>query len=428
MWITFGAIFLIFDSYPQFWLCACCAGFFDFIVRGMKRINKIVSAFQGPELLREVWRARKTHPDLAREWSRLYGLSEEMVREWMHASKNWGTFSDPDVLVEAEKLSVAKLVLISKAMNNVAKDEREGLRARLVAIAGGLTWQELKAKAALLAKEVRQPEARSSVTVSKVADGQGMKHAHVRLKPPVMEKFIARMKQLSVAPPGADESVVLGSGLEQLIDAPSSGLPDVSGSFGRTLGPAFILAIPGTKYIGDGKYATTDGEIIIGREEAKTRLSPYGWVVIYDGTNHIGECYELENDRFASPILRQAITIDQLFCAHPGCTQLASHFEMHHTIAYKDGGKTNAVEIIGLCVNHNRQNDDDPTKVKNGRHIRDEDGRAAWIPPEGGEPLHNQMPGTEYSGNAIARRILKAESVDKQVKDRGNGDGPKLEE
>lgn len=394
----------------------------------MKRINKIVSAFQGPELLREVWRARKTHPDLAREWSRLYGLSEEMVREWMHASKNWGTFSDPDVLVEAEKLSVAKLVLISKAMNNVAKDEREGLRARLVAIAGGLTWQELKAKAALLAKEVRQPEARSSVTVSKVADGQGMKHAHVRLKPPVMEKFIARMKQLSVAPPGADESVVLGSGLEQLIDAPSSGLPDVSGSFGRTLGPAFILAIPGTKYIGDGKYATTDGEIIIGREEAKTRLSPYGWVVIYDGTNHIGECYALENERFASPMLRQAITIDQLFCAHPGCTHLASHFEMHHTIAYKDGGKTNAVEIIGLCVNHNRQNDDDPTKVKNGRHIRDEDGRAAWIPPEGGEPLHNQMPGTEYSGNAIARRILEAESVDKQEKDRGNGGDPKLEE
>jgi len=394
----------------------------------MKRITKIVSAFQGPELLREVWKARKTHPDLAREWSRLYGLSEEMVREWMHASKNWGTFSDPDVLVEAEKLSVAKLVLISKAMNNVAKDEREGLRARLVAIAGGLTWQELKAKAALLAKEVRQPSTSSSVTVSKVADGQGMKHAHVRLKPPVMEKFIARMKQLSVAPPGADESVVLGSGLEQLIDAPSSGLPDVSGSFERTLGPAFILAIPGTKYIGDGKYATTDGEIIIGREEAKTRLSPYGWVVIYDGTNHIGECYELENDRFASPMLRQAITIDQLFCAHPGCTRLASHFEMHHTISYKDGGKTNAVEIIGLCVNHNRQNDDDPTKVKNGRHIRDEDGRAAWIPPEGGEPLHNQMPGTEYSGNAIARRILKAESVDKQVKDRENGGDPRLEE
>lgn len=420
--------FLFLGSYPQFWAVACCGVWGTFSVRGMKRITKIVSAFQGPELLREVWRARKTHPDLAREWSRLYGLSEEMVREWMHASKNWGTFSDPDVLVEAEKLSVAKLVLISKAMNNVAKDEREGLRARLVAIAGGLTWQELKAKAALLAKEVRQPEARSSVTVSKVADGQGMKHAHVRLKPPVMEKFIARMKQLSVAPPGADESVVLGSGLEQLIDAPSSGLPDVSGSFGRTLGPAFILAIPGTKYIGDGKYATTDGEIIIGREEAKTRLSPYGWVVIYDGTNHIGECYELENDRFASPILRQAITIDQLFCAHPGCTQLASHFEMHHTIAYKDGGKTNAVEIIGLCVNHNRQNDDDPTKVKNGRHIRDEDGRAAWIPPEGGEPLHNQMPGTEYSGNAIARRILEAESVDKQEKDRGNGDDPKLEE
>ena len=380
----------------------------------MKRINKIVSAFQGPELLREVWKARKTHPDLAREWSRLYGLSEEMVREWMHASKNWGTFSDPDVLAEAEKLSVAKLVLISKAMNNVAKDEREGLRARLVAIAGGLTWQELKAKAALLAKEVRQPEARSSVTVSKVADGQGMKHAHVRLKPPVMEKFIARMKQLSVAPPGADESVVLGSGLEQLIDAPSSGLPDVSGSFERTLGPAFILAIPGTKYIGDGKYATTDGEIIIGMEAAQTRLSPYGWVVIYDGTNHIGECYELENDRFASLMLRQAITIDQIFCAHPGCTQLASHFEMHHTISYKDGGKTNAVEIIGTCVNHNRQNDDDPDKVKNGRHIRDDNGHAGWIPPEGGATLYNQLPATDYSGNAIARQILNAENGDEQ--------------
>ncbi|MGM5594712.1 HNH endonuclease signature motif containing protein [Corynebacterium sp. HMSC073D01] len=394
----------------------------------MKRINKIVSAFQGPELLREVWRARKTHPDLAREWSRLYGLSEEMVREWMHASKNWGTFSDPDVLVEAEKLSVAKLVLISKAMNNVAKDEREGLRARLVSIAGGVTWQELKARAAQLAKEMRQPSTSSSVTVSKVADGQGMKHAHVRLKPPVMEKFIARMKQLSVAPPGADESVVLGSGLEQLIDAPSSGLPDVSGSFERTLGPAFILAIPGTKYIGDGKYATTDGEIIIGKEAAQTRLSPYGWVVIYDGTNHIGECYELENDRFASLMLRQAITIDQIFCAHPGCTQLASHFEMHHTISYKDGGKTNAVEIIGTCVNHNRQNDDDPDKVKNGRHIRDDNGHAGWIPPEGGATLYNQLPATDYSGNAIARRILNAENGDEQEKQFQNGGEPKLKE
>lgn len=394
----------------------------------MKRIKKIVSAFQGPELLREVWRARKTHPDLAREWSRLYGLSEEMVREWEHAAKNWGRFSDPEVLAEAEKLSVAKLVLISKAMNNVAKEEREGLRARLVSIAGGVTWQELKARAAQLAKEVRQPSTSSSVTVSKVADGQGMKHAHVRLKPPVMEKFIARMKQLSVAPPGADESVVLGSGLEQLIDAPSSGLPDVSGSFERTLGPAFILAIPGTKYIGDGKYATSDGEIIIGKEAAQTRLSPYGWVVIYDGTNHIGECYELENDRFASLMLRQAITIDQIFCAHPGCTQLASHFEMHHTISYKDGGKTNAVEIIGTCVNHNRQNDDDPDKVKNGRHIRDDNGHAGWIPPEGGATLYNQLPATDYSGNAIARRILNAENGDEQEKQFQNGGEPKLKE
>lgn len=372
---------------------------------GMKIFKKIAQALQGVEFLREVWQERKLHPDLVREWSRLYGFSETAVAEWVHAAKNWGHYSDKEVLAKAEKLSVAKLVLISKAMNNVAKPEREKLRVALVDIAGPLTWQELKARAGIMAKELRQPKTNSTVTVSKVADAQGMKHAHVRLKEEVMDAFVDKLKRVSQSPPGTDEAAVLGAGLERLIE--EGGGPGEK----RALEPAFITALPGTKYVGDGKYATTDGRIIDGADIIKEQLSSLGWVVIYDGTNHIGDCYRLENERFASDTLRKAIDIYQIYCAHPGCTQPATHFEYHHTIAYKDGGKTNALTIIGLCVNHNRQNDDDPGHVKNGRHIRDDHGRAGWIPPEGGPILYNQLPATDYNGHAIAAKILAAEAA-----------------
>ena len=52
----------------------------------MKIFKKTAQALQGVEFLREVWQERKLHPDLVREWSRLYGFSETAVAEWVHAA------------------------------------------------------------------------------------------------------------------------------------------------------------------------------------------------------------------------------------------------------------------------------------------------------------------------------------------------------
>ena len=76
------------------------------------------------------------------EWSRRYDFRESVVREWKQAAKNWGHYSDSEVLDIAETLSVQRLVLISKAMNRIRKSEREELRKELVSIAHEYTLKE----------------------------------------------------------------------------------------------------------------------------------------------------------------------------------------------------------------------------------------------------------------------------------------------
>ncbi|MDK7214460.1 HNH endonuclease signature motif containing protein, partial [Corynebacterium pyruviciproducens] len=197
-------------------------------------------------------------------------------------------------------------------------------------------------------------------------------------------------------------SVRLADGLVKLLAGTS---PDYSNHFDRTLVPAFILTVDDSIYVGDGRFATTDGQILTAEDIANYNLRPYGFVSIYDSAGHIGAHYELKNLRFASAQLRNAISIDQIFCAHPGCHQLVIYSQFHHTLAWVDGGETDSDTIIALCKPHNAQNDDHKSRNKNGWHGRHPDTKkAGYNPPHSTTWKYNDHPATYYSGRALHLR------------------------
>ena len=62
-------------------------------------------------------------------------------------------------------------------------------------------------------------------------------------------------------------------------------------------------------------------------------------------------------------------------------------------------------------MSHSRTRWSRASLFASGSHIRDDHGRAGWIPPEGGPILYNQLPATDYNGHTIAAKILAAEAA-----------------
>ena len=196
-------------------------------------------------------------------------------------------------------------------------------------------------------------------------------------------------------------------GLWRLINADHS--KETDGRWDLSLVPAFVIAAPGTNYVGDGNFVTTSGAIITGEDIANAHLRDFGYVTVYDERGNIGCHYLLEKERLASKELRSALAIDQIFCAADGCHELAIYSQAHHIKAAKYGGETNANNILLACMPHNVHNDDDrytTGKEKNGYLARDEHGQAGRKLPGEEVVRPNQNDGVQYSGHAIAMKQL----------------------
>lgn len=361
----------------------------------------------GLSFFRRIHEMADGNSDAAATIARELGCTTRTVGSWIATANNW-----VDIDAETERavasFSIEQLAIISRAMNK--SHEPESVRAALVdATSSGLTCDQLKRKADEVVRATTPKKPRTSLTFSTTADGTDTKYAQLALPALEMNRLQALVRKHW--PTGEDaknmtESLRNGIGLLHLLASKSEEEPD---PWDITLTPAFPIALPGSKYIGDGKFVTTSGDVLLGEDIANSRFSAYGYTVIYDGDGNIGCCYLLKANRFASKQLRVALAIDQIFCAHDTCTKLAAFSQGHHVWPYKAGGETTADNIVLACRSHNLLNDDDRYingTEKNGWTGRDKNGKAGHKRPHDETFYYNNTPGTERSGRAIIEAEL----------------------
>ncbi len=128
----------------------------------------------------------------------------------------------------------------------------------------------------------------------------------------------------------------------------------------------------------DGKYLTTDGTLVDLREYADQMLEPFGWAVVpyRNFSNEIEYSEPMEiavrhPGRLANPAQRLILTAAHPVCAHPDCRTAARFCQIHHIVSWAAGGRTELPNMVPACMRHNKRNDDDPAKPKNGRIEKD---------------------------------------------------------
>lgn len=137
---------------------------------------------------------------------------------------------------------------------------------------------------------------------------------------------------------------------------------------------------------GDGDEVTLklfNGATISGAEYINRVLSTR----IHVGLFHpeIGPVNAYQSQRFANRKQRRLCKMENPTWAWPGCHCPADNAQFHHIVAFKDGGPTNAANLVTLCAYHNAINSDSGPNV-NGKMLRI-GGETNWLSPAGLPPI-----------------------------------------
>lgn len=383
-------------------------------------LGSLANSLHGIAIFAEVHSLANTAALRVEKLTEEFGFSQHFSKELVAAARTWVPYND--VEGKTDHISVQQLILIAKAVELTAAEDKDTARDMLLDYAlEHHTWKEMKAKVSDTHRVVKTRKVSDSVTVSATADACGMKHAHIKLEALKMDRFIGLIAEASTAPSDLPESFRWAQGLNRIVQHYEDGVCGTTSTrlWNRRLAPAFMLPVPDSTYIGDGKFATTDGDILDAEDLANCRLEPYGFAVMYDGNKKLACTIPLKNQRFADEALRTGIACDQIFCSHPGCYRIGVYSQAHHDKSWASGGETTEENILIACKYHNGQNDDDSTNPKHGRHERDPiNGDPRYVPPDGGTPRYHDSPCKGYTGRDIAGKILDEE------KNRDNDRGP----
>ncbi|MDY5785558.1 HNH endonuclease signature motif containing protein [Corynebacterium sp.] len=123
--------------------------------------------------------------------------------------------------------------------------------------------------------------------------------------------------------------------------------------------------------------------------------------------------------RLASVEQKLAIFAAQGVCAWAGCGKPGMELEAHHVIAWRDGGLTDITNLVGLCREHHRCNNDsrDGFRNKGFVDINRRTGRVEHHPANGGPPRTNETAGYAASAGAkIRHRALHRTTSGKPVR------------
>lgn len=125
-----------------------------------------------------------------------------------------------------------------------------------------------------------------------------------------------------------------------------------------------------------------------------------------------GEPIALGSTRLASVEQRIAMLAIQGVCAWTGCDVPMSETEMHHILAYIQGGKTDLANLAGLCRRHHSWNND----YRDGRggksHVAKcpDTGRIAVVAPDGTVSFNDTVSYHQSPGAKLRQRDHKIES------------------
>ncbi|WP_156119508.1 HNH endonuclease signature motif containing protein [Corynebacterium humireducens] len=146
-------------------------------------------------------------------------------------------------------------------------------------------------------------------------------------------------------------------------------------------------------------FALTDGTTITGAELVAREMATVGVVGLYDPIS--GGVNMYREERFATWKQRMLLAAETILCPHPGCTTPASQCQVHHLIAWEQGGETNIENLSMACAVHNARNDDDPNAPPRNGRLERRPGGVVHLPPDGGPPRENIHPIRKLSAMAL---------------------------
>ena len=146
-------------------------------------------------------------------------------------------------------------------------------------------------------------------------------------------------------------------------------------------------------------FGLTDGTTMTGKELLEQVTADYHVAGIYDPV--AGPVNAYRSERTASPKQRMMLITESLTC-EAMCDTAADECEIHHLIAWKNGGQTNVAEMTVLCRKHNARNDDDPDQPPRHGRVERHPGGVLFHPPDGSPPKANPHPLRAYSARGLA--------------------------
>ena len=146
-------------------------------------------------------------------------------------------------------------------------------------------------------------------------------------------------------------------------------------------------------------FGLTDGTTMTGKELLEQVTAEYHVAGIYDPV--AGPVNAYRSERTASPKQRMMLITESLTC-EAMCDTAADECEIHHLIAWKNGGRTNVAEMTVLCRKHNARNDDDPDQPPRHGRVERHPGGVLFHPPDGSPPKANPHPLRAYSARGLA--------------------------
>lgn len=169
----------------------------------------------------------------------------------------------------------------------------------------------------------------------------------------------------------------------------------------------FLIPLGDVHMLQTGQIATSDGSLLNVEDVLDQQMEPYGFAVtMYNdkfGVKRPMNVYDLE--RRANPNQRFLEILSYLVCQHAECEESAVRCDIHHIVAFSQGGKTELENLCPLCHQHNLENDDDPKRPRHGRVIRDPDTGLVWYQlPNGTIRRKIPNPLEAFTGMAVAQR------------------------
>ncbi|WP_151530348.1 MULTISPECIES: HNH endonuclease signature motif containing protein [unclassified Corynebacterium] len=117
-------------------------------------------------------------------------------------------------------------------------------------------------------------------------------------------------------------------------------------------------------------FPTDTGVSLSPADVLKVAEQKYGFVCVHDPET--GQALSVRKvERLASFRDRIALLASELVCSHPDCNEPASRCQVHHLLAWKDGGKTELPNLTLLCPEHHSDNDDSRSNPHKTHAVRD---------------------------------------------------------